>query len=264
MDEETRIRIYIDGETAASIDFMLLLAHGVGGTESDEVGNIPWCTKRIAHAAAAGIYNTYRIPFASSFKITATHPNGGTFWYIIRGVENYPLILGDLLLPKTTKLKLYKNVGIVLKPLDFITLADVDATAGAVFQVTLSANSVDFNYLQACMRIIIDGSNSTMFLSSGTEDFFLSAYYFDDGLYHLDNSGLTLKEGRGQMSAYKFFENDPLLFNTSLKLSWRCGENNDCPSDFPPPTSRSYRLKDPPQPANTTVTTYTWVYVWPT
>ena len=47
MDEETRIRIYIDGETAASIDFMLLLAHGVGGTESDEVGNIPWGTKRM-------------------------------------------------------------------------------------------------------------------------------------------------------------------------------------------------------------------------
>ncbi|XP_019852024.1 PREDICTED: uncharacterized protein LOC109581954 isoform X2 [Amphimedon queenslandica] len=262
MNEDTRIRIYIDGETTASIDFMLLLAHGIGGTEATEKGNIPWGTKRIAHAADGGIYNTYRIPFANSFKVTATHPNGGAFWYIIRGVENYPLILGDLLLPKTTKLKLYKNVGIVLKPLDFIALVDVNSTAGAVFQVTLSADSPDFNYLQACMRVAIDDSNSTMFLSSGTEDFFLSAYYFDGGLYHLDNSGLTLKEGRGQMSAYKFFENDPLLFSKSIKLSWRCGESSDCPSDFPPPTSRSERLKDPPPPNNTTVTTYAWVYEW--
>uniref|UniRef100_A0A1X7UWK7 Uncharacterized protein n=1 Tax=Amphimedon queenslandica TaxID=400682 RepID=A0A1X7UWK7_AMPQE len=265
MNEDARIRIYIDGETTASIDFMLLLAHGVGGTEATEVGNIPWGTNRIAHAADGGIYNTYRIPFANSFKVTATHPNGGTFWYIIRGVENYPLILGDLLLPKTTKLKLYKNVGISLKPLDFITLAEVDTTAGAVFQVTLSANSTDFNYLEACMRVIIDGSNTTMFLSSGTEDFFLSAYYFDRGLYHLDNSGCTVKEGKGQMSAYKFFENDPLLFSKSLKLSWRCGESRDgqlgCPSDFPPPTSRPERL-EAPLLANTTVTTYTWVYVW--
>lgn len=265
MNEETRIKIYVDAEEVASIDFMLFLAHGIGFTEAEESPNIPWGTRRMAHAADGGIYNTYRIPFSKSFRVTATHPKGGAFWYIIRGVENYPLILGDLILPKTTKLKLFKNVATMLKPLDFIVLADVDDSAGAVFQVTLAATSTDFNYLEACMRVVIDNSTSTSFLSSGTEDFFLSAYYFNKGLYHFDNSGCTYKGEKGTMSAYKLFENDPLLFSKSLKLSWRCGESRDgqdgCPSDYPPPKS-SPKEVEVPQLANTTVTTYTWVYVW--
>ena len=265
MDERMRIRIYVDGESEASIDFLLLLGHGVGYTEAEEVQYVPWGTRRVAHAADGGIYNTYRIPFSKSLKVTATHPVGGTFWYIIRGVENYPLVLGDLQLPSTSRLMLYKNVNVQLSPLQFITLANISNSAGAVLQVTLAGNSSDYNYLEACFRAVIDGSSSTTFLSSGTEDFFLSAYYFNRGIYHLDNAGLTSKTGKGTMSAYKFFENDPLLFSKSLSLVWRCGETingaDGCPNDFPPPGNLREEVMSPFL-ANTTVTTYTWVYVW--
>lgn len=264
MDENMRICIYIDGETEASIDFMLLLAHGIGFTEAEENQYIPWGTQRLAHAADGGIYNTYRIPFSKSFRVTATHPNGGSFFYIIRGVENYPLILGDLQLPPNTRLRLFKNVNVELKPLDFITLANVSGSGGAVFQVTLAANSTDYNYLEACVRANIDDSATTTFLSSGTEDFFLSAYYFNKGPHHLDNAGLTFKSGKGAMSAYKFFEKDPVLFSKSLVLSWRCGETingeNGCPNDYPPPHESEHITT--PLLANTIVTTYTWIYMW--
>jgi hypothetical protein len=266
MDENARIRIYVDNETVASIDFMLLLAHGIGSGESDEKANLPWGIKRMGHAADGAVYNTYRIPFTSSVKITATHPKGGTFWYIIRGVENYPLILGDLMLPANTKLKLYKNVGVSLKPRDFITLADVKSP-GAVFLVTLAASSADFNYLEACMRAVIDGSSTTTFLSSGTEDFFLSGYYFNKGIYHFDNSGCTfITKTNATMSAYKFFENDPLLFTKSLQLMWRCGEtangNDGCPNDYPPPSGPAADAIKSSQLSDTVVTTYTWIYEW--
>ena len=276
MDENMRIRIYIDGEEEASLDFLLFLAHGVGFTEDIEAAYIPWGTRRIAHAADGGIYNTYRIPFSKSFRVTATHPTGGAFFYIIRGVENLAVTVGELTLPSNTRLRLYKQVGVSLKPLEFIILASTSNTAGLLFQVTLAANSTDFNYLEACMRAVIDDSPNVTWLSSGTEDFFLSAYYFNKGVYHLDNSGLTYTNGKGVMSAYKFFENDPILFSKSLQLLWRCGEtinvNSGCPNDWPPPPPSApshetasyspHHSKEPlaPQLATTTVTTYTWIY----
>ena len=269
MDERMRIRIYIDGETTPSLDFQLFLAHGVGFSETLEIPNIPWGTRRIAHAADGGIYNTYPVPFGKSFRVTATHPVGGAFFYIIRGVENYPVIVGDLVLPSNTRLHLYKNVDVKLAPLQFITLANASSTAGLLFQVTLAANSTDFNYLEACFRAKIDDSPNTTWLSSGTEDFFLSAYYFNRGVYHLDNSGLTYisTDKPGVMSAYKFFENDPLLFTKSFELTWRCGEtintNSGCPNDWPPPgpsEKHAGRGDSAPQLADTIVTTYAWVY----
>ena len=273
MNENMTIRIYIDGETIAGLEFQLLLAHGIGFTDrEDEKGRIPWGTTRIAHDADGSVYNTYRIPFMKSIKVTATHPVGGRFWYIIRGVENYPLIMGSLLLPKTTRLRLYKNEQVTLKPLEFLTLANIAKTAGAIYQVTLAVESNSSSYLEACMRAKIDGSPDYTWLSSGTEDFFLSAYYFNEGVYHLPNAGLTYKKN-GTMSAYKFFEDDPLLFTSSFELIWRCGEQFDppdeggCPSDFPPPVHEGYgRMRRDYKPTDTLqpikATTYTWVYEW--
>ena len=268
MDERMRIRIYIDGEAEASLDFMLLLAHGIGFTETLEKQYTPWGTRRLAHTADGGIYNTYSIPFSKSFRVTATHPVGGYFFYIIRGVENMPVVVGDLVLPANTRLRLFKNEDVKLSPLEFITLANVSDTAGMLFQVTLAANSSDFNYLEACFRARIDGAANITWLSSGTEDFFLSAYYFNRGIYHLDNSGLTYisSSPASAMSAYKFFENDPLLFTKSFELIWRCGEtinaNSGCPNDWPPPgPSESVdQGGSSPKLADTVVTTYTWVY----
>ena len=83
----------------------------------------------------------------------------------------------------------------------------------------------------------------------------------------MDNAGCTFKEGKGGISAYKLFENDPLLFSQSLQLSWRCGEMSNgqtgCPSDYPPPHfDKEEHVNFAPQLADTVVTTYTWVYEW--
>ena len=37
-----------------------------------------------------------------------------------------------------------------------------------------------YGYLEACMRALVDGSTDPIFLSSGAEDYFLSAYYFNE------------------------------------------------------------------------------------
>jgi len=181
----------------------------------------------------------------------------------VRGVTNYPIILGDLQLPPNTRLYLYKNENVELTPEEFITLAMVNNTAGALFGVTLQANSSDYNYLEACMRVKLDADANFQFLSSGTEDFFLSAYYFDRGLYHDDNAGCTQIINPGGMSAYKFFSRDPILFTKKLELVWRCGEtqgdSNGCPYEFNATNNAAKRIKNV-QLAKTLVTTYAWVY----
>ena len=262
MDANANIRIYIDGEILPSIDFQLYLGHGIG--LGDKSAAAPWSTKRISLDAYHGIYNTYQIPFSKSVKITATHPDGGVFWYIVRGVYNYPLVFGMLQLPSTARLRLYKKVHMTLEPFEFMDMVHVQGTAGAIFQVTLAANSSTFRDLEGCVRAYVDGDDKTLWLSSGTEDFFLSAYYFNEGIFHSDNSGLTYLQRPGAMSAYKFFETDPLLFTKSFRLTWRSGElvgsgMDDCPNDFRKPKGN---IDASPELKTTIATTYAWVYEW--
>ena len=242
MDKKTTIKIYIDGETEASLDFNLYLAHGIGFGDQNETPNVPWGTKRLGHEANNGaVYNTFRIPFGKSFRVTAKRPHPARFWYIIRGVENYPVVLGDLVLPPNARLKLYKRENVFMRPFEFLNMAHVTGSAGAVFLVTLDATSSDLTFLEGCFRAFIDGSNKTMWLSSGTEDFFLSAFYFEDLKFQGPNSGLTYID-KGNVSAYKFFENDPLLFSKSLDLWWRCSDvditkdKHGCPNRWPNPS----------------------------
>jgi len=266
---DTRIRIYIDEETQPSLDFTLFLAHGIGSHHDQ---NVPWGTKRIAHTAhSGGVYNTYRIPFGKSIKITGTlarqTKDNQVFWFICRGVTNYPVIIGDLQLPATARLHLYKNLNITVQPLNYLQLVHVE-NSGLLYQVTLLATSSDFNYLEACFRAIIDDDTDSLFLSSGTEDYFLSAFYYSGGLFHSENSGLTYKnDSISSMSAYKFHENDPVIFTKRLSLFWRCGEDDSCPYKFPPPKNSkpntNFKSTKNVKLAATFATTYNWVYEWP-
>ena len=47
------------------------------------------------------------------------------------------------------------------------------STAGALVSTMFDANSGDPNYLEACVRFYPNGQSDPVFLSSGTEDFFL-------------------------------------------------------------------------------------------
>ena len=63
------------------------------------------------------------------------------------------------------------------------------ATGAALLRVIIDADGrKDFSYLEACMRLVPKAMNNNdqpnpIFLSSGGEDYFLSASYFDDGMF---------------------------------------------------------------------------------
>lgn len=260
----TRVRIYVDGEVTPSIDYQLYMAHGIGWSDDSTVQGNSVLGK---NAHGGGIYHTYRIPFGSDIKITATldHAASNVFWFIVRGVDNFPIMLGDVQLPATARLKLYKNENVTVKPLEYTTLASVTGSGGAVFLVTIAATSSDENFLEACVRYYVDGAASPIFLSSGTEDFFLSAFYYNGGTYFTSESGLTHNEVTNpvKLSMFKFFQRDPLFFSTGMSLVWRNQEDAACPTSWPPPAEEA--AKPVMASANTApmvYTSYVWVYEW--
>ena len=140
MNEQTRIRIYVDNETHASIDFLLLWGHGIGCSEAEvlELKLLPWGTRRIGHEANGGIYNTYRIPFGNSIRVTATSPVAGWYWYIGRGLRNVPLVIGEFELPSNTRLKLYTQDAKAVEPLQYLTAVETsEGTSGWLYMVSV-------------------------------------------------------------------------------------------------------------------------------
>jgi hypothetical protein len=251
--QDARVRIYIDGEAMASIDITLLELVNVGVYNGQEGDAEPWGNDLFGHTAnKGGVYSTMRIPFGKSVKTTiesAQADRSGTFWFIVRGVEAYPVILGDLQLPAAARLKLHRFDNFTV-PKQLVTLADIPAgTAGALLSLKLDAagtgSQLGLQYLEACFRAEIDGAASPLFLSSGAEDYFLSAYYFNEGVFKTGQAGLTYKDNKaGKMSAYKNHDRDPILFNDGLRLVFRnsevtagCGSMEQAPNQWCPPNA---------------------------
>ncbi len=251
--DKTRIRFYIDGEQKPSIDMELFMGHGIGFGDPAA----PWGTQRLGKTGhPSGLYNTYKIPFGRSIRITAQNEGiqgDPEFWWIFRGVENLPVYLGNIRLPDSARLRLYKRDNHTVKPFEMVELCN-SPKAGALYQVTLAAKSTNLTYLEAVLRAYIDGAKEPQLVSSGTEDYFLGTYYFNRGIFHTPVGGCThLDAKNASFSGYRFHEEDPLLFKKGLRFVWRNGE------------TAFWTKEDRPlwgAPGDTVMSSYTWVYEW--
>lgn len=121
---DTRIRVYVDGETTPSLDFPVLLAVGQSQPTLQ-----PWGQRRIGNLAlSGGVYLTLRIPFGSGIRITAQLPDdeiikgSKSFYFICRGMTNLPVTWGPLRLPPTARLRLQSLHGYEAAPLEEVRL----------------------------------------------------------------------------------------------------------------------------------------------
>ncbi|XP_028392889.1 uncharacterized protein LOC114517388 [Dendronephthya gigantea] len=267
-NQYARIRIYIDGEDTASLDFDLTMGQSVN---IEQKNNIPWSTRMFGRQAnGGGFFNTFRVPFTSGIKITVTNKvNTGALWYIVRGLVGVPLQIGSFQIPISSRLRVYKQ-NATLAPLDFVTLSNITNKSGMLFLVTFNIQSESPTFMEGCVRANIDNSNETTFLSSGTEDFFLSAFYFNSGEFHGFHSGLAYKSNKPltEILAYKFFIDDPVLFRKAFILKWRnfekVGGPGGCPNQFPANENEEASSFNFGTPAKATIHSYVWVYEWDT
>lgn len=251
--KKLRIRVYVDGEAVASIDMELGLGVGVGFQDPAA----PWGNRYVGVTGEpSGIYFNHRIPYTRSVRVTAELPAGvprdTVLWWIIRGLENGQAQVCGFTLPSTARLKLHKVVDRQVQPLEEFELAQA-AGAGLLFQVTMAAESSNFEYLEGQMRAYFGSDSGPQFLSSGLEDYFLGTYYFNRGLYHLPQAGLTHKdEATSSFSAYRYHDEDPVVFSDGFRLTCRCGERRG---------DKTFGTTGHPQPAK--YTTYAWIYEFP-
>lgn len=224
MNNNSLIRYYIDDEVEPSIEGYLYMMHGIAFV--DALPGNPWGTKWVGClASGGGLYNTIRFPYNKRIRVTLQAKKSGLFWFILRGMENYPVIIGDNQLPSNARLRLSKIEKKTYPSFQFLSLANSTKNA-LIFMVNIAGESKDFNYLEGCLRILHGNNTQPSYLSSGTEDFFLSAYYYNEGMYQTDHSGLTYLKHPGTMSAYKIFADDPLIVNGGFHLLWRISEVN--------------------------------------
>lgn len=165
---DARIRVYVDGETEASVDFQLFFAHTVGVQNcvdsrcSDT--RVPWASSEVQHMAHAGaLKNRYRIPFTRSVRITATLPYHGVVYYYCRGMTHLPVVVGDLQLPDAARLRLHKNWNITVAPLSQLSLVPHRTNSSGLLYATIwSAESEFIGFMEGtaaerCVWVRADG-----------------------------------------------------------------------------------------------------------
>ena len=190
--ENGRLRVYVDGAAAPTLDVLLLQLAFVGA--SAEYAPQSKSTTLFSagglfgkNAGTGGVFSTIRIPFGASVRVTLEQApscpsHNGIYWIIVRGVEALPLRIAELELPPEARLTVQRVDGQALQPLEFVTLASSPpAFDGLIFATFFQSFSRDPNYLEGCFRLLgPNADNSTeQFLSSGTEvraPFWLSSH----------------------------------------------------------------------------------------
>jgi len=262
-DNGTIIRYYIDGEQNASIVFTPSLLCGVGFYDAQG----PWGTNWFGKGADDGAWwSNFNIPFQKSLVVTMQHLYGsfGGYYVIVRGQTNLPIVLGGRTLPKTAKMNQFR-IDQLYHPLDWVPLVNVTSGPGMHFMVTIAAQSGNLNFLEGCLHVYMDGDNTFpgFVISTGTEDYFDSAWYFNGGQFHYPVSGfthLTQEPNNVTWSAYRFHDTDPLFFNDGFQLIWRNGDMVDMAG------MKCYMESGGPfagSPTDSNIQAYGWAYTWP-
>jgi len=265
--ESTIVRYYFDGETEASIEFYPHLACGVGFGDPFA----PWGTRWFGKGAAdGGWYNNFRFPFQQSVIITLQTRNGtsGAFFFIARGLPNAQINIGGVKIPQTARMRLHKFQQLV-SPLEWVPIVDQPDGNGLFWMQTLSVASGSLNFLEGCYHQYTpyDTPFPGVLLSTGTEDYFDSAWYFNAGQFRFENAGYTHYSTPTNISvhwsAYRFHEMDPIVFSDGLLLLWRNGDTVDragikCFTT----TAEDGTIVGKAKVTNSYVISYAWVYHW--
>jgi len=142
----------------------------------------PWGGEHMGKGSTdGGWYNNIRIPFTTSIRVTLTGTADDVLYFIVRGAEDIPVVVGDVRLPPNARLRVDVN-DLVMQPLDTLNVINApDGLQGITFLHTLAFESgtvsppvTGENCLEGCYHAY-SPANAPFpgyIVATGTEDLF--------------------------------------------------------------------------------------------
>lgn len=216
----TRYRVVVDGERSPSIDSTLVGYHAADGASTDIATRYIGASHR---PTLASYYAYLPIPFRSSIKIevvNGSHDTPALFFAIA------DFHLAGYAWGRAAKLHTFEQE-VTVAPYAWQNLLDVaGGSNGVLAGVYLRAHGGDrtWGYLEGNLQMIADGATTPCYESSGTEDYFNNAWYFQTGVILADQSGCTAYDPASfSVGAYRFHLDDPVPFDSALRIRWQNG-----------------------------------------
>lgn len=196
-----QISVYIDGEDTPSLQYYPYQLTGVPSIEAYDTMpamNNSWSSALFGRYSQTSWNSNLPIPFSTSVSITLEFlptdkaANSTVVYYQAHGTTNGNAYLGNVQLPSTARLMLQSNV-VSLTALEYLPVVNVDAgKSGVVAALAMAFVAPNLNTLEGCFHFYptSDTEYPGRLRSTGTEDEFLSSYYFDLGVFQDKSAGL--------------------------------------------------------------------------
>jgi len=261
------IRYYVDNETIPSITFTPREATVAAlGAET-----IPYDNRYFGKGAHSSGFNVqHPVPFKSvrvTYQLNPAYWDDDTplCWFIVRGSSNIPVKLGNIELPSSARLKLHTQ-DVIVKSLDFVDFLTIDAGAGMMWMMDMSVESQNLNFMEGCFHIYDNKVKDFpgQLISTGMEDYFQSAFYFDAGVFASENVGAVHlvnneEDEIGEFSGYRIHELDPIIFNDGFRFQWRNGDSRT-ETGLKCVTAEGGKVIG--TPSDSRVLSHVWYYTW--
>ncbi len=238
---------FVDGETTPSVTVM----YGLVGT----YGGYPFASKHVTCAGGrgrgwSGCTYGLKVPYKNSLKMVLNNNGGGSIilWGAVQGNYGGKQFLDRYAVAHSVTMGDQYGKEVTVQPLQEYTLLDVTGRGtfwGMQFFMDRHNNvaGADENCIEGNFRYYVDGATTPSYESSGTEDYFGSAFEFMSagfagaantqtpyatesfGTFYNQWSNATGPNALDdQSSSFRFHSQDPVHFNKSMKVTWQCGD----------------------------------------
>ena len=219
------LRMYWDGEASPSVEVPIGDFFGTGFQYKHYV-------TPFVGMSSGGYYSYFPMPFNTRARIEVVNETGqqiSSFYYHIDYQK-----LSEPLEPSVARFHASWHREIRTQPGRYFTLLEAEGE-GHLVGVNLSMQSYDggLSFLEGDEMIYVDGEKDASVKGTGTEDYFNSGWYFNQGEYAAPYHGLIIKDDSlGRIAAYRFHVLDVIPFKKSIRALIEHGDRNREVADY--------------------------------